>query len=341
MLSAWEELYVLGDLEFKYPFFRLDTPKVEYVLNKDIFNLYVSYRLNLSAKNGEAYLRVDFRTPHNYMQLNSSTKSIKTRRMEAQEEIMCDPHLGYDSVLNFFKNNGAISRNNIDFIIKINDDVLKFDDHGLNHQCFRGWTGGYDPGYGGPDNINNIFSRKQKKKWDVKPYYVSLEKRINTMKMLFDGINSYAGFIVNQNIQPINKIPDFRRIYFDTTTSERFKFMEFLSEDIANKIGAKPNYDVTITISNNLPRITFFDDDSGVFFFTDYVCFNEEKICCELHIPKEKVKLVEFDRTYIQYNEEKSAFKGKDRDMIGAYQYVKSLDDIQLGLQTCLKRLGY
>jgi hypothetical protein len=346
MNSAWENIYTLEDLELKYPFFRLNIPKVSYVINKDIFKMIVDYSLTLSAKKDDAYVMVDFRRPHDYMLLRSDGK-IKTCMIEAQEEIMCDSKAGYESVRKFFKDNGVIMKGDIDYNIRINDDILIFDDHNSQHRVFRGWTGGYDPGYGGPDDISNVFSRKLKKGWDTAPYYASLEKRINTLKMLFDGINSYAKFDVDKSIRPTNKIPDFKKIYYDMTASEIYGFMKSFGSDVAGKIGVNPTYDITIMMSGKVPvpRINFIDNKSGIFFYTEWCGLENKMICCELHMPLSNVKVKDFDRTYLQYNEDNYNYswepRGTGRNMIGVYEYVNSLEDIPAGLQRCFERLGY
>jgi hypothetical protein len=340
MSRAWKDIYALGDLEFKYPFFRIDIPNVSYVINKNIFKMLVNYRLALSAKKDDAYFMVDFQAPHNYMFLECIGR-INTRTVEAQEGIGCDPKLGYQSVHKFFKDNGIIMNSNIDYRININDDTLIFDDHDSRHQVFRGWTGGYDPGYGGPDDISNVFPRKLKNGWDAAPYYISLEKRINTLKMLFDGINSYAKFDVDENIQPITKIPDFKSIYIDTIMSERYSFMESFGSEIADKLGINPEYDITITMHDTIPRIDFLDDKNGIFFYTDCIEFKDMKGFCELHIPRSKVKIKDFDRTYLQYNDgDYPEFNKRKRNMIGVYEYIPSLEDIPIGFKKCLERLA-
>jgi hypothetical protein len=343
MNDAWEEIYMLGELERKYPFFRINIPNIDYNINKNTFEMNIIYKLNLQAKLNNNYIHVNFGAGHNYLNV-IHTKNIKTCNMEAQEQIRCDQTRGYKAVYEFFKTHGIVDVNNINFSIKLNKDILLFDDHDLKHQVFRGWTGGYDPSYSNSRELTNIPNIILKEEWDSKPYLESLEKRINSLNILFKGINSYAMFDLEENILPIKKIPNFKEKYEEIIQSEFYMHMQEFGKQLSEHFNLDLKYEQHISLSEEeIPYIGFYDKNKGIqFFIRDIGGYNDMKLTCELYVPKQILKKQDFDRSYIQYvesEEENNILKDTNRKIIGVYEHVSAKADVQKGFIKCLERL--
>jgi hypothetical protein len=345
MRDAWEELYWLGELERKYSFFRINAPEIKYEISKNVFEMEVSYELNLHAKYKDHYIYVDFNGGgHNQLVVTHPKNSNKMFVMEAQEFIRCDSKLGYKHVYKFFEDNGIINKNKTDFAIKLNEDILKFDDHNLEHEVFRGWTGGYDPSYTGSTDPMNILNIMLKKDWESRPYMESLERRINTLKMLFDGINKYADFYIQEDVQPIKNVPDFKSKYKEMIKSEYYNFMIDFGKRLGERFKIKLRFEQEVKLTESeFPRLHFYEKNTGILFIVDDTGgYNDTKVMCELNIPKDFSERKKFDTTYLQYTDPitiNGQTTGKEKNMIGAYEYLKSEKDIPKGLEKCLERL--
>ncbi len=349
MTNAWEEIYMLGELEEKYPFFRIDSPQIKYNITKNNFIMNIAYNLHLESTRNKNNIKINFGTPQNKLTVIhkiSQDKLYKTRYVKAREEIRFNSDVGYNYVYGWFKRNGIVHTNKFDFYANLNDDLLHFTDHELKHRMLFGWTGGYDFKYQGGMNKIIAMATNVKNKWDAKNYLNSLETRINSLKILFDKLTNYAHFDVEQINYPVKKVPDFKKMYSDTITSDKYQFMQEFGELLSEQFKTKYHYQHNIVMSENgTEYINFTDLNNKISFYidTDYDEGEILNVTCAVHLPKKVLKRQDFDDKYLKYKDRERyrgrPIIGKDVEMIGVYENLTLEKDIPNGFNKCLERL--
>ena len=336
--KAGEVSSELRDLEKKYPFFRVRVPEVSYNLTKDEFELEARLGLNLRAKSkadDDYFFSVGFNGGHDFLRFRSGI-NLSFPIIEAQESVRCDPFGGFYFVKKFFDTFAPEGKNIEDgseFGVKLNGEVLIFDDVQGKHKVFRGWTGGYDPSYSYSDSPLNRPYLDMKREWSSDPMG-SLEKRINTLKMLFDGINEEAKFEV-EKFQPPIPFLDYKSLFRKNIESESFSAFLELENIIHENTKIDGRFEKLINISEDVsPEIVFYDSKSGSSMAVTYYglegCKYETKIC----LPASALSKKSFSRGVWS----STNYKTKEKTVC-ASSYCSSEEKIPFEIKKCLDLL--
>jgi hypothetical protein len=356
----------------KYPFFNVEEPTIVKEISKKSFNMHIPFHLNLRLE-GESsdYVQVDFRCPNNYVQLKHN-KGRNTLHVEAQEQIYCDNNTGYKAIIRAFidnmqkdfhliqgfddseikdKYNLFWAENQKYFSTIIDDDVMIFEDHNKKHNVFRGWTGGYYPSERYPAKILTQALENQKKAFESTDKIQSLEKRINTLKMLFDNIKKISKMKqVNKdkNYTSCGKIlledmlPEYAFKFENTLRSKEYSFARKFSSDLKNRLNLEKNIESRILVDQgDYPSTIFYDNISGTAFHIEKIDFGDQKFHCELYVPLKNAKCNEEN---LKHNADKDIFIIHADDMTPqklatTFEYVGSENDIPSALERCLEKL--
>jgi hypothetical protein len=359
----------------KYTFFDIDYPLTSKTIGIKQSSMHLPFHMNLRMqsqdKNDEKYVQIDFRTGHNYLMINHNN-GYRSLHVEAQEQIYCDKGEGYRAVIKEFIRNSEKNFGHFQgfddpmvkdiydynwaqdqeyFKILMNEDILLFDDHNKKHQSFRGWTGEYDPHERFPADLISMTLEEQKISLGSTDKMKSLEKRINTLKILFDEIKQ------NSRMQQVDKddnykssgktilcdiLPEYSFQFENTLRSGNYSFMRKFNSELKNRLKLAKDMDSRIIIDETMhPAIFFQDNSTGAAFYSEYIDSGDDRFHCELHIPLNNAKDKNINSRYNRENDilivHPDAILKKPLAM--TFEYVKDEKDIPSALERCMKRI--
>ncbi|HYD03415.1 MAG TPA: hypothetical protein VEC16_03900 [Alphaproteobacteria bacterium] len=337
------QIKTLRNFEDKYPFFRIRKPIVNY--NGQIFDFSSNYNIYLDAAWNGGSIHVGLNGTHAGIRIMTN-RNRKILEIEAQELMRCDPNTGYQYIKRYFEDRGKIV-DNLTYSIKIENDILLFQDYDMKHSIFRGETGGYDPSYTGSlDSFNRDYITR-KNKWTGGGFN-SLEKRIKSLKKLFDDLVDFSKLEPVKKEIPKIEMPDYKMLYARLAGSQYYKDMIKFAAKLSKELKISDRYDMNVVMNgSSSPDICLTNEDEMTTFRLLFCDVNEAIGTCNLNIPKSLSTKKTFDKRVgiYSYNDKSMMHQYKDDleddspKIIHITEDIKNVKDIPNTLEKCLKYL--
>ncbi len=318
--KAKQVLAKLDELEEIHPCFSYAPPTM--IFRTEELKLMIFLSLDLRAGDEENFFSVHLNTSHAYVSGNFST-DYDSVHCEAQEAMTCKG-AGFEAIHEHFIKHGAIS--GPDYTIDIDGDMLIFDDHDLNHTRFRGWTGGYDPGYTGL--LQEGFDRRLIE-WYGADFHQRISRRVRTLEALFQGINITAGFEVHEPEKTGRPDIDHHDVFVMTRESDLYRRIKSTAQDVESHLGIAMRPAIYVR-SGRLPTIVFSDRYSAVKAEESY----SGRFNAEIHVPQSPCNAHMSRNNYID-----NQGPNKGKKMVYHNKYVDSQEELSEALEDVWREL--
>lgn len=273
----------LEQLAEHYPFFRYMTPELVFQEDQLDLSTYIDVDLVAGDRDSPDYLSVGMNSNHAYVRGTFVGKDSFVTG-EAQES-MAAKGKGLEAIRQFFGEYGKVW--NKDYMLIIGEDRLRFDEKSYEHSDvvgFRGWTGGYDPGISTPPGEDLLF-RLEKFMWFAQEVFISIEGRVNTLKVLFDYLNGIAGLPVRDKADDedgwVLKEVDYMAELDKVERSPFYKHMLEIKTELEKRFRRKLTRHIRIG-DKDWPEFWFSDD----LLLVQFEHLPHHKNLVEIHIPQ-------------------------------------------------------